>query len=50
MKNKEVLYRGQKYKVLSSREEIIGNNRVTFLVLNNKKYKMTVNAKYVIYC
>ena len=46
---KEVIYRGQKYKVLKSEKMLFGSTQVTMLTLDNKKYKMHVNEKYVMY-
>lgn len=47
---KEVLYRGQKYKVLKLEKVLFGTEEANMLTLSNKKYKMLVNEKYVVYC
>lgn len=50
MKKREVIYRGNKYKVLSENKVKYGNEIVTMLILDNKSYKLTVNSKYVVNC
>lgn len=47
---KQVLYRGQKYKVLSTEIIKCGISDVKMLILDNKKYTMKVNEQYVVYC
>lgn len=47
---KEVLYRGEKYKVINTKTLIIDGESVLMLKLKHKKYDLWVNSNYVIEC
>lgn len=49
-KNANVLYRGEKYKVLATKTLTIDGKEVKMLKLKHKKYDLWINADYVIEC
>lgn len=49
-KNANVLYRGEKYKVLNTKTLTIDGQGVLMLKLKHKKYDLWVNACYTIEC
>lgn len=50
-KGNTVLYRGEKYKVLSvEKETLINGLDITYVKIKHPTYSLKINSKYVIKC